>query len=745
MTLTRDDWLRIRDVLEEALDLPVSERPGFLNRSFAGTDALRTEVEALLAAEERSGAFIEQSVGDFAVALIQDFAKQLDQSLFQSWVGTQLGPYRLVREIGRGGMGAVYLAERADGQFRQSVAIKLLPPGIDRGESRRRLFAERQILARLEHPAIARLFDGGVADDGTPYLVIEYVRGLPIDEWCAANGESIDARLDVFLQVCDAVEYAHRNLIVHRDLKPANILITESGSVKTLDFGIAKVLETDGEPGALVTGPFAMPMTPAYASPEQIRGEPVTTATDVYSLGVILYRLLAGRPPYEFRSAARADIVATVCSEEPAPPSYALLRGDSVSNSQRRDARRLQGDLDAIVLTALRKEPERRYSSVAMFANDVRRHRAGLPVIARPDTTLYRTSRFVRRNRLGVGAAVGALVLLAAYGATASVQTRRIDSERARAERTAEFVTSMIAQLEPEGARGGRIAPAEILDNAVRRIHAELLGEPLVQARLLNALGGAYANWGMFARAKACLEEALRIRLASLGSDHLDVASSQLQLGILRVNMSDPDTDTLFSAAIATMRRHLHGDHPTLREAFVKQAIAMRDRGEYQRAESLLRAVITTKDSAGLPSEDIALAMAYLGRLLGRRGAYQEAHSILSKALSAQRARFGEAHAVPANTLDAIGEVALASGDTAGAERSFRAALAARRSFFAADHPDIATSMWNLGLVAEERGERMAAQKFYEQSVKIMRVAFGDSSSQVRELRDRLARLRTTK
>ncbi|MFW6078844.1 MAG: serine/threonine-protein kinase, partial [Gemmatimonadota bacterium] len=335
-----DRWQRVRDLFHAALDVAEDERDAFLRDRADGDDDLLAEVVALLDAAphaerflarlaDRTGApFLDEVIPEDGTATGVEGARDelRDETGGGSPLeGRRVGRYRLVRRIGRGGMGAVYLAERDDGQFRKRVALKLLPLGMHTGAARRRFIAERQILARLEHPGIARLIDGGILNDGTPYLVMEYVRGRPIDAWCEERGLPLDDRIELFLQVCDAVDYAHRNLVVHRDLKPSNILVTDDGRVKLLDFGIAKVVEAGDEPGA-ATSLVGTPMTPNYASPEQIRGEPVTTSSDVYALGVLLYRLLVGRPPYELRSRSPADIEAVVCERDPVPPSRAVSR-----------------------------------------------------------------------------------------------------------------------------------------------------------------------------------------------------------------------------------------------------------------------------------------------------------------------------------------------------------------------------------------------------------------------------------
>ena len=409
-------WERLNEIFHAAVALPARERTSFLENACAEDMGLRAEVEELIAAHERAGGFIETPA--FAGA-----GAWLEEDIRAPVAGSRLGSYRVEREIGRGGMGAVYLAQRADGQYEQQVAIKLIKRGMDTDLVLQRFRAERQILASLDHPNIARLMDGGMTDDGRPYFVMEYIEGKPIDEYADAHRLTVPERLRLFLQVCGAVAYAHTRRIVHRDIKPVNILVTGDGVPKLLDFGIAKVLHaaTD-EPTATVTG-FRL-LTPEYASPEQVEGRPATAASDVYSLGVVLYELLTGRSPYRPRSRSLADVAEAVQTTQPERPSLAVTRPEAVAAAVPRRAglnpdraaasnvgstaklrRLLRRDLDDIVLTALRKESARRYGSVELFADDVRRHLDGLPVRARPDSFLYRTGKFLRRNGSSVIAA----------------------------------------------------------------------------------------------------------------------------------------------------------------------------------------------------------------------------------------------------------------------------------------------------------------------------------------------------
>jgi tetratricopeptide (TPR) repeat protein len=417
--VTDAGWERLKAVFQEALQRPPDARAAFLDDACAGDDALRREVEELLASHGEAGGFLSRPAVEAAGVLAEE-APSLE--------GRRIGAYRILGEIGRGGMGTVYRAVRDDDAFHKTVALKIVRGG---GATPHRLQAERQILARLQHPNIAAVFDGGSTEGGQPYLVMELVEGLPITVHCATRGLGTRARIEMMRAVCDAVQYAHRNLVVHRDLKPANILVGEDGRPKLLDFGIAKLLADGVDPDQAPTATLLPAMTPEYASPEQVRGEVVTTSSDIYSLGVVLYELLTGRRPYVVQGDSMEGIVRAVCDSAPAPPSTSGGHAD------------LRGDLDTIVLKALRKEPARRYLSVQELSEDLRRHLEGLPVLARADTLGYRASKFVRRHKAAVAAA--ALVTASLVGGIVATtrQARIAEANRLRAERRFEDVRKL--------------------------------------------------------------------------------------------------------------------------------------------------------------------------------------------------------------------------------------------------------------------------------------------------------------
>ena len=425
--MTREEWRRIKAVAAEAWDRPSPDRAAFVAAACAGDAQLRSEVERLLQSADTATDLYEDPLWPAAA----DLASAFDEvtAAAPPLIGMRVGPYRIVRELGRGGMGQVYLAERSDGEFEQRVAVKFVS-NLPTTALLQRFRAERRILATLDHPNIARLMDGGATPDGHPYLVMEYVAGVPIDEFCVSSDLTINERLELVRRVCDAVQYAHQHLVIHRDLKPRNILVTADGTPKLLDFGIAKLLDSELTTAESTRTMFRL-VTPETASPEQVRGEPITTATDVYALGGLLYRLLTGQTPYEVQAPTDAEWIRAICEQTPRAPSR---RGDSQRDGGRRDSPSIDRDIDLIVLKALRKEPERRYATVNELSDDLKRYLNGRPIKAGPDDRLYRARKFVGRNRVGLAAAVAVGVALTAGTLATARQAQIAGRERARAQ-----------------------------------------------------------------------------------------------------------------------------------------------------------------------------------------------------------------------------------------------------------------------------------------------------------------------
>ncbi|MGE3467625.1 MAG: serine/threonine protein kinase, partial [Pyrinomonadaceae bacterium] len=542
----------VKEILLEALEIEPAARASFLDT--AGLNAGdRVEVESLLSFDAVSAGFMTLPLSDFSA----DFPLA-NGTNGRSPIGQQIGAYRVVGELGVGGMGTVFLAERADGKFEQKVAIKMLKREFNVEKLRRSFDREKEILSKLDHPLIARLLDAGATDDGVPFLVMEYIDGIPIDKFCYRNHLSVKSRLKLFNRVCEAVSFAHQNLIVHRDLKPSNILITEKGEPKLLDFGISKLLGPEigqGEGQITIHGA----MTPEYASPEQIRGEPVTTSTDVYSLGVVLYKMLTGAHPFDLKGKTNGSVLRTITDEDPASPSSVFTRSphDPTSARQPNDrdllARSLRGDLDNILLKSLSKEPERRYRTVEQFALDIWRHIDGLPVMARPATFSYRAAKFLRRNRIAVAALLAVFLSLVAGIAVSmqqtdraraaqrlsAIETEKAQNEQAKAEKITNFMSKIIGYANPhwyaEGARTkGQARVVDALEDLSSKIDVEFAGEADVAAELHHKFGESLSWASQYAtdeakdriREKATfhLLRALELRRQFYGEHHELVA-----------------------------------------------------------------------------------------------------------------------------------------------------------------------------------------------------------------------------
>ena len=551
--MTPERYSRVKQIFYAVQEIETKKRAAFLAESCNGDDELRRAVAELLESSAKVEGFIEKAAYE---VLSETLATEVPQI---SVTGKRIGSYKVAREINHGGMGTVYLAERDDDIYQKQVAIKIVRGGFDSEELRRRFYDERKILAGLDHPFIAKLLDGGTTEDGLPYYVMDFVEGVTLTEHCEQNNLSTNERLRLFRKVCEAVQYAHQNLVIHRDLKPTNILVTKDGKPQLLDFGIAKVFQDDEQREATRTN--LRVMTPEYASPEQISGKVITTASDIYSLGVILYELLTGSRPFNFKTGSLEEIINVVTQGKPPKPSDAEIlknrkgveeksrNGDGKLSKQsnyprlRFSSSQLKGDLDNIVLKSLRKEPERRYATVEQFSEDVRRHLEGLPVIARPDTFLYRSSKFVRRNKIGVTAAAGVLLLLM-IGAIAIVRQTQIAGreariaaeqrdkarrEQVRAERINKFFQEMLAYANPSWYAPGNNKPSDLtvvtaLDEAAQKIENDLNEEPEVKAEILLTIGDTYASVGKFEPSERALESALKLSPEVHGEDSVKFA-----------------------------------------------------------------------------------------------------------------------------------------------------------------------------------------------------------------------------
>ena len=678
-------------MFEQALELPAAERATFLGKNCHDDEELRREVESLIESHAKAGRFIDQQSLFFSADAIEEDGETLP-------AGQLIGRYRIVRELGRGGMGAVYLAERADEEYEKRVAIKVIKRGMDTDAVVRHFRNERQILASFDHPNIARLFDAGTTENGLPYFVMEYVEGLPIDLYCAEHKLSIVDRQKLFCEVCAAVSYAHRHTVIHRDLKTSNILVTADGVPKLLDFGIAKILQPGFEAEALVTITALRPMTPEYASPEQVRGEPVTTASDVYSLGVVLYELLTGHAPYNFTNRSPAEVARAITDTEPPKPSTTVAKRDG-------NSKLLKGDLDNIVLMALRKEPERRYQSVEQFADDIRRHLGARPVLARRDTIGYRTRKFIERNRVATAAALLILVSLVG-GLVATIwQAHRAKLEKARAERRFDDVRQLARSVlfdyhdAIKNLPGATRVRERLVKDALTYLDSlarEASGDPPLQRELAAAYdkvgdvrGQAYsASLGDRAGAIDSYQKALRIREALITAAPRDVqnrgdlATSYQKIGNQLVGTSEAARGLEFLRKSLSLYSEVAAEQPA--NAVVRHDIA----------ETL---------------NAIGLALETRGEMAGALEHHRKALAIYQKLLEADPQDRGNRRSLSVSHEN-IGRALFLNNDTAAAFENNEKALALRQALLTED-PTNADYRRILGISYQNRGDYQAWMK----------------------------------
>jgi serine/threonine-protein kinase len=771
-----EQWQRVEQIFGAALEQPPAERAAVVAAACGDDTALRDEVLALLEQTEPAAAYFADLSGRIGVP------RQTDVDLEQL-VGRTIGSYRLLRPLGRGGMGVVYLAERDDRQFEKQVALKLLPVGMGSSEGVQRFLLERQILARLEHPGIARLLDGGLADDGTPYYVMEYVEGTPIDEYCDRTRLGVDARIDLFRNVCEAVEHAHRHMVVHRDLKPGNILVTADGNAKLLDFGIARTLDRERSSGTATLTGHAHPMTLAYASPEQVRGEPITTASDVYALGILLYKLLSGLHPYRKEFSSPSDAERVICEEEPTRPSVRLMGEDDRTamaaargTSPQRLARALDGDLDTIVLMALRKEPNRRYASVAHFAEDLLRYQAGLPVRAHKNSLGYRAARFLQRNRLAVGAGIAMILLMAAlvvlgvrYALTSAAQSRALRQEAETTQEVSQFLVDLFKAADPVEGFGDTVRARAILDEGAARLASAEGVRPDIRARMLSELGQVYQNLGLLDDATRLHEQALALRREAFGAAHPDVAESLERLAdvqqstrefersltlyeeALAIRRQYPDAVATAAAlqglarvlrelgladsaaapmreALAILRGELGDDHYRTTWAWLDLAYVMRGQGQDDSAQALYEFLIPKLEAHGdsgarlLPGALNNLAFIHM-----RRGDYDEAERLYRDAIDLER-QWGTITRVLLLRNNLAG-VLDRQGKTTETDSVLRLNLRTAQEHWPEGHWRVASAYGGIGAFNLLHGDTAAAEQYLRPALRVYMHTLGEDHS----------------
>ncbi len=733
--------LRVDEIFDRALDVPSAERSVFLDQACGDDVDLRSRVERLLA------------FSDDPPSLLDDLAAtelwQPEEGAFAAETNgpKQVGPYRILQQLGRGGMGVVYLAERADGHFEQRVAVKLMRPGSDSPEARHSFEQERQIIASLQHASIARLYDGGVTEDFRPYSAMELVEGEPITQYCDAHGLTVAERLRLVEEVAIAVHYAHQNLVVHCDLKPSNILVTAEGSIKLLDFGIAKLLDASGADARSVTPSGSRAITPLYASPEQLRGEPVTTASDIYQLGLLLFELLTGKRAREEAPLSSGLPTGDESVVQPVPSvvvqrlseERALAVATERAISLRALGRMLRGDLDAIVQTTLHPRPKDRYRSATELVEDLERYRRSEPVSVRPATFGYRASRFVRRHRWAVAAATLLFALLIVYSVTVTVQARQIARERDRAQRIQSFALGLYGASDPERALGPELSAAELVAHGVARAEAELADEPDVKAEVKSYLGKVYQRLGLYDKAETLLRNVLTLHQEVHGEEHLQTAAALHDLGRLLLERDDPEALELLEEALRQRRKFFGDDHLDNARTLSDLGFYLRSAGRLSEAEVHFREALAIQrhhDPEGVALAGTLSGLAWTVRLQERP---QEAEPMLREALAINQRFFGDLHpeiAAAWNNL-ANGLWQLERWDEG--DEAMRRSIELKQGLYGDTHPKIAISLGNLAASLSRRGELEQAAALYRQALEMRQKILGPSHPRVAQSQAQLA------
>lgn len=706
-----DQWFRVEELFNQVIEMPSAEREEFLATLDGGDEILVGKVKDLVCAEaSHNGSFLEA---------VQNAAEEfLDAPELTEDPPQNIGVYKITRLLGKGGMGAVYLAVRND-EIKRRVAVKIIKRGMDTDDILRRFRNERQILAALEHANITKLIDGGTTDNGLPYLVMEYVDGLPLLEYCESQQLDAKQRLKLFQQICSAVSYAHRNLIVHRDLKPSNIIVTADGVPKLLDFGIAKILNRELSGHTLDPTLTAMRMmTPDYASPEQVRGEQITTASDIYSLGVLLYELLTGQRPYQTKNITQAEMFHAICDTEPPLPSSMITGALGISTNRNtsenrhaaiRNPQSLRGDIDNIVLMSLRKEASRRYASVDQFSEDIQRHLDGLPVLARPNTFSYRVGKFIKRQKVALGSVVFLVTLLAGFGITESIQTRKLAKERdqvqiekIRAEKIAAFMTELFKSSNPNETNGADLTARQLLDKGYNRLKNELNDQPEVKAKLLLTMAQSYQALSVFDKAEELAEESVRLNRQLYGNENLETLAALEFLGNVTFWAKKSDEAAQIMQEAVNIRRKIGGETIELADSLDQLAVLQKDslkvpkdeiERNYLEAVSIARRVLPPDDSR--LEEYLTDTAAFL---LEIRGKFKESENLCREALLIAERNASDNPQDLASAHSCLGRSLVMQARFDEAAQSLETALTIRKDFYkAVENQSLSNAYHNLG------------------------------------------------
>lgn len=711
-------WDRIQTIFHQAADLSEPERSSFLKSSCSDDEQLQADIVAMLNQDSQANSLLDQDPAQVAHHILEaDKAPSLPHQ--------QLGPYRIVSPLGEGGMGVVYLAQRED--LGNLVAIKLLRDAWLSPARRERFASEQRLLAQLNHPSIAKLYDADTLANGTPFFVMEYVEGVPLTEYCRRNACSIDRRLQLFRAVCEAVEYAHGQAVIHRDLKPSNILVKSDGSVRLLDFGIAKQVESlDPSSNPTLTG--LRMMTPAYAAPEQIRGDRAGVQSDVYSLGVILYELLTGALPFEVANLPASEAEKVLLEREPAKPSAVAHQTGDVSAA-------LWADLDVLCLTAMHRDPARRYRSVEALIRDVNHYLNGEPLEARPDSARYRLRKFIIRNSRAVAATSLAVLIIISLVTFFTVRVARARNdalaEAARTQRIQRFTLDLFQGGDEVAGPSEQMRVATLLDRGVKE--AQLLkAEPQAQADLYETLGTIYQKLAKFDRADSLLQSALDERKQIFGPDSKQVAGTLVLLALLRGDEGKyGDAENLAQQGLDMSRRHLPPTDPQVAKATFALGKVLEARGHYPDAIDKLNHAVELQTGSAAREADLAASLSELANTNFYAGHYDASEALNQRVLKMQREIFGDRHPQVADTLINLGAIQFQLGHYSDSERYYRQALDVVREWYGNQHPETADAMTFVGQALTNQKRFDEAADMLKQSRAILMSTYGPTHQRV--------------
>ncbi len=789
--MSKEQWDQLIHLFAEASTLSADERTTFLDLH-CKDETLRAELESLLEADNPSERYFNELAGNLV-------GQALDQIGDMPPDDGLIGYYRIIDKIGSGGMGTVYLAERADNTYNRNVALKILRRGLDTDEILSRFRTERQILARLNHPNITHILNGGVTGDGRPWLAMDFVEGIPITQYCDEKKLTIDERLRLFLQVCDAVQYAHQNLVIHRDLKPSNILVTPEGVVKLLDFGIAKVLGEPDSPAqqALITKAGTQPLTPGFASPEQILNQPIGTESDVYSLGALLHLLLTGQLP--FRENGLAAVMDRLSRrEDPPSPSRTIgrlrvtekeelkentelstadeesemhdsaeradknsaekkLTVSEIAANRKLDAGRLQrglkGDLDTILLTALRTEPERRYSTVKSLADDIRRHLNNHPVSARPDGWGYRSGKFIRRHKTGVAVAifVPLLIITGLYAHSerleeerdvAKIAAERAELEAEKAREVSDFLTGLFRAADPYEKTPEELTSLELLERGREQL-AETAEPNEVSAEMSAVLGNIYFRLGRYQEADELFSRAIGVRYHALG--HRDIPTARM-LSDYGLVLSDLDrlseADSVYQISLNIISKTTGERTSEASNVYHNLASLYNGMSRFEEAEEMVhKAIDIRRQIYGDRSAELASSLHQLGVIQNRRSRYEESLESFRETLEIRLELLGDEHPLTITTLGNMAGSQASLGENEEAEQTYMKVLEIRKRIFGEYHPSVATTQYQIGITHWNRSDYAQARHWWEQTLDVRREVLGPNHSSVAQTINALAAL----